>query len=87
MWGRLSAGVIPGFFTAAALVGWVCWLLPGPWQRTLVPGLLAFFPAWVGIICVGFRFASGRRAWAWLTSLGVLGVILLRVAQSLGWVQ
>ncbi len=37
MWGRFAAGVVAGFFLSVALVGLVCWLLPGPWQSTLVP--------------------------------------------------
>src|SRR3546814_6402406 len=37
-----------GFFLAAALVGLVGWALPGPWQSTIVPGLVAFFPLWIG---------------------------------------
>lgn len=87
MWGRASAGVVPGFFVAAALVGWVGWLLPGPWEHTLVPGLVAFFPVWVGVICASFRFANGRRAWAWLSALAIPGLGLLHIAQSAGWVR
>lgn len=87
MWGRASAGVLPGFFAAAALLGLVCWLLPGSWQSTLVPGLLAFFPLWVGVICVSFRFSSGRHAWFWLGTVAVLGLGLLWTLQALDWVR
>ncbi len=87
MWGRASAGVVPGFFAAAALVGWVCWLVPGSWEATLVPGLVAFFPAWTAVFCLAFRFGDGRRAWGWLGTLAVLGLGLLRIAQSAGWVR
>jgi multidrug efflux pump subunit AcrB len=87
MWGRASAGVVPGFFVAAALVGLVCWLLPGSWQHTLVPGLVAFFPVWVGVICAGFRFANGTRAWLWLSLLAVLGLGTLWSLQAAGWVR
>ncbi len=87
MWGRASAGVVAGFFVAAALVGWTCWLLPGPWETTLVPGLVAFFPVWTGVACASFRFASGRRAWIGLGTLAVAGLALLHLAQSAGWVR
>lgn len=87
MWGRASAGVIPGFFVAAALVGWICWLLPGPWQHTLVPGLVGVFPAWVSVICASFKFADGKRAWAWLGVLAMAGIGLLWTVQSVGWVR
>lgn len=40
MWGRASAGALPGFILAAALVSLLGRLLPGPWQSTLVPGLV-----------------------------------------------
>jgi hypothetical protein len=87
MWARASAGVLPGFFLAAALVGLGCWLLPGAWQSTIVAGLLAFFPVWVGVICAAFRFPSGARAWGWLSALALLGLGLLWLLQLSGWVR
>ncbi|QEE24069.1 hypothetical protein CS053_05815 [Rhodanobacter glycinis] len=87
MWGRFAAGVVAGFFLSVALVGLVCWLLPGPWQSTLVPGLLAFIPVWIGVICASLKFASARRAWLWLGALAVAGLLLLRVLQTLEWVR
>lgn len=87
MWGRATAGVLPGFFAAAALVGLVCWLFPGSWHRTLVPGLVAFFPVWVAIICAGFHFADGKRAWLWLSLLAAVGLGVLWSLQSTGWVR
>lgn len=87
MWARASAGVIPGFFVAAALVGWACWLVPGSWKLTLVPGVVGFFPIWVGIICASFRFADGKHAWAWLCSQAVLGIGLLWFVQRAGWLD
>jgi hypothetical protein len=87
MWARLAAGVVPGFFLAAALVGLACWLPPGAWQATLVPGLVAFFPVWLAIVCLSLRFASGTRAWLWLTGLAVAGLALLRTLQLAGWVR
>lgn len=87
MWARASAGVLPGFFLAAALVGLVCWLLPGPWEPTMVPGLLAFFPLWIGLICAACRFPNGKHAWGWLSALALLGLGLLWLLQASGWVR
>jgi hypothetical protein len=87
MWARLAAGLVAGFFLAAALVGLVSWAWPGPWQRTLVPALLTFVPVWVAVICLGLRFANGRRAWAWLGGLAIAGLGVLRALQSAGWVR
>lgn len=87
MWGRVSAGIVPGFFLSAALIGLACWLPPGPWQSTLVPGVLAFVPVWVGVICASLQFASGRRAWLWLSALAIAALGLLRALQALHWVR
>jgi hypothetical protein len=87
MWARAGAGVLPGFFLAAALVGLVGWLLPGPWESTMVAGLAAFFPLWIGVICAAFRFSSGRRAWLWLGGLALFALGLLWLLQMSGWVR
>lgn len=87
MWARASAGVVPGFFLAAALVGLGCWVLPGPWQSTIVAGLVAFFPVWIGVICAAFRFSDGKQAWGWLGALALLGLGLLWLLQMSGWVR
>lgn len=84
MWTRASAGVVPGFFLAAGLLGLCCWLLPGAWQATLVPGLIAFFPLWIGLVCASLAFSGGARAWAWLTALAVLALGLLWWLQTSG---
>jgi hypothetical protein len=86
MWARLSAGIVPGFFLAAALLGLLSWLLPGRWESTIMVGLLAFFPLWIGIVCAALRFSSGRRAWLCLGSAAVAGLGLLRLLQASGWV-
>lgn len=86
MWARASAGIVPGFFLAAALDGLACFAWPGPWQATLVPGLIAFFPLWTAVFCASIRAPGGGQAWAWLTSLAVLGMWLLRTAQTNGWI-
>ena len=87
IWARASAGVVPGFFFAAALVGLVCWLVPGPWESTIVVGLLAFFPVWIGVICAACRFPNGRHAWGWLSLLALLGLGSLWLLQLSGWVR
>lgn len=87
MWLRLGAGVLPGFFLATALVGLACWLPLGPWEAWLVPGLVAFFPVWLAIVCLSLRFASASRAWLWLGGLAVLGLGLLQLLQRTGWVR
>ena len=86
MWARALAGVFPGFFLSAALVGLVCWSLPGPWQATLVPGMVAFFPLWMGVIGASFFFSSGKRAWAWLCMAALAGLGALWAMQSLQWI-
>ncbi|KRG70905.1 hypothetical protein [Pseudoxanthomonas dokdonensis] len=87
MWARALAGVVPGFFLSAAVLGLFCWGLPGPWQSTLVPGLVAFFPIWTIVIAASFKFADGRRAWAWLSALAVLAQSLLWALQASQWLR
>ncbi len=87
MWARVGAGVLPGFFLAAALVGLICWLLPGHWESTIVGGLLAFFPLWIGVACAAFRFPSAMHAWGWLSASALFGLGLLYLLQSLDWVR
>lgn len=87
MWARASAGIVPGFFLAAGLLGLISWLLPGPWESTIVVGLLAFFPLWIGIVCASLRFSSGRRAWLWLDALALSTLGLLYLLQLSGWVR
>lgn len=87
MWSRALAGVFPGFFLSAALVGLVCWSLPGPWQATLVPGLVAFFPTWMAVIGASFFFSSGMRAWAVVGASATLALAALWVMQSLQWIR
>ena len=85
MWGRATAGAFPGFILAAALVSLLGRVLPGPWQSTLVPGLVLLFPLWIGIAAVGFRFASGMRAWLWIGGLAMLSLGLLWWVQATAW--
>jgi len=87
MWSRASAGLVAGFLLAAAVVGLVGWALPGPWQSTLVPGLVVFFPLWIGFAGAAFAFSSGRRAWLWLGGTALTGLGALWVLQASGWMQ
>ncbi len=87
MWGRATAGIVPGFFLAAALVGLIGWALPGPWQSTLVGGLVAFFPVWVGLACLAFAFRDGARAWLAYAGLAAAGLLALWWLRHLQWVQ
>jgi hypothetical protein len=57
------------------------------WQRTLVPGLVAFFPIWIGVAIAAFFFANGRRAWYCLTLAAVAASALLWGLKALHWVQ
>jgi hypothetical protein len=87
MWGRALAALGPGFVLAAALVGLACWLPPGPWQATVVPGLVAFVPAWTLLAVAAFAFRDAARAWWWLGGgavVATLGFSALRVA---GWIE
>ena len=87
MWGRATAGIVPGFFVSAAWVGLVSWLLPGPWQSTLVGGALAFFPVWMAVIALAFAFRSGTRAWLSYAVAAALGLSLLWGLRHLQWVH
>ncbi len=86
MWGRALAGIVPGFFVSAGLTGLVCWCLPGAWEATLVGGLSAFFPVWMGVLAGSFQFASARRAWLWLSLAASASLGLLWVLQRTGLV-
>lgn len=83
MWSRALAGVLPGFFVAAALTGLISWSWPGPWQATVVPALIAFFPVWMGVIGGSFLFQTGKRAWNWFSASALVGMGMLWLLQSL----
>lgn len=87
MWPRALAGIVAGFFLSAGLVGLVSWLLPGPWQSTIVGAAIAFLPLWMGLIAASFAFRDGRRAWLWLGAPALLSLGLLRALQALHWVE
>lgn len=87
MWARAFAGIVPGFLLSAGLVGLVTWGLPGAWQSTLVPGIIAFFVVWMGVMAAAFQFANGKRAWAWLGGLAALSLGALWLLQWLQWIE
>jgi hypothetical protein len=87
MWARAVAGIVPGFLLSAGLVGLFTWALPGPWQSTVVPGVIAFFVVWIGVMAASFQFASGRRAWGWLGALAALSLGALWLLQWLQWIE
>jgi len=87
MWAKASAGIVPGFFLSAALIGLLCWLPSGPWQSNMMPGITAFFPLWIGVFCTAFRFNSARLAWGWLGALAIAATGLLWSLQLAGWVR
>jgi hypothetical protein len=84
MWSRALAGIVPGFLLSAGLVGLLTFALPGPWQGTLVPGIIAFFVVWMAVMGASFQFASGKRSWAWLGSLAIATLGALWLMQWLG---
>jgi hypothetical protein len=86
MWSRALAGVVPGFFLAAAFTGLVAWGAPGPWQNALVPSLVFFVPTWIAILGGAFLFANGRRAWIALGTSAALAFVVLIALKTLGWV-
>ncbi|KGM51391.1 membrane protein [Lysobacter concretionis Ko07 = DSM 16239] len=85
MWGRATAAALPGFILAAALASLLGRLWPGPWQATLVPGLVLLFPLWISIAAASFRFAGGWRAWGWIGSLALAALGALWLLQATGW--
>lgn len=87
MWGRATAGLFPGFVLAAALTGLLGWMLPGPWQASLVPCLVMFFPLWTAIASASFLFVDGKRAWTWIGTAAVLTMSLLWLLQGMGWIR
>ncbi|MET0807826.1 MAG: hypothetical protein ABWX93_03615 [Pseudoxanthomonas sp.] len=87
MWARGLAGIFPGFLLSAGLVGVLSWLWPGPWQGTVVVGLIAFFLVWMCVIGSSFFFANGKRAWAWISGAALLLLGGLWLMQSLRWIE
>ncbi len=53
----------------------------------IVPGLVAFLPVWIGVICASFLFANGKRAWLWLGALALAGLGLLWLLQASSWIR
>ncbi len=87
MWARALAGLLAGFFVAAAAAGLVAWLPPGPWQSAIVASMIAFIPFWMLAALWAFAFRTGTRAWAWLSISAVAGFALLWLLRHFHWVQ
>lgn len=87
MWMRAWAGILAGFFLAAAIAGLACWLPPGPWQSALVPSLIAFIPLWMMAATCAFAFRTGRGAWCGLGLAALAGFALLWLLRASGAVQ
>lgn len=87
MWPRALAGIFAGFFLAAAATGLVAWLPPGPWQKALVPSLIAFVPLWMLAALSAFSFRTGLRAWLGLASAAAVGFAMLWLLRLTGAVQ
>ncbi|MGV6492174.1 hypothetical protein ACTUVK_002021 [Stenotrophomonas rhizophila] len=86
MWARALAGLLAGFFLAAAVTGLLAWLPPGPWQSAIVPSLIAFIPAWMLSALWAFAFRTGLRAWTWLGGSALAGFALLWLLRANHWV-
>lgn len=68
MWPRAFAGTVAGFLLAAAATGLLAWVPPGPWQRALVPTLIAFIPLWMLAALWAFSFRSALPGWCWVAA-------------------
>jgi hypothetical protein len=87
MWPRAFAALVAGFLVAAAATGLVAWLPPGPWERAVVPSLIAFVPLWMLAAVWAFSFRTGLRAWLGMGLAAAVGFALLWLLRSTGWVQ
>jgi len=87
MWPRAFAGIVADFFLAAAATGLLAWVPPGPWQRALVPTLIAFIPLWMLAALWAFSFRSALRAWLVLGGSAAAGFAMLGLLRLTGAVQ
>ena len=79
MLAKTFAGILLGLPLAVALVALAIWIWPGSSESVTLPFLIAFFPAWTGIMGGTYMFRSGARAWAWLAvaNLAAFGALFL----------
>ncbi|PSD09559.1 hypothetical protein C7E19_24090, partial [Stenotrophomonas maltophilia] len=66
--------------------GLLAWLPPGPWQRALVPTLIAFIPLWMLAALWAFSFRSALRALV-LAGSAAAGFAVLGLLRLTGAVQ
>lgn len=84
MWARALAGLLAGFFVAAAASGLLAWLPPGPWTAMLVVSLITFIPLWMLAALWAFSFRSGARAWLTMSLTALAGFALLWLLRTTG---
>jgi hypothetical protein len=79
MLAKTFAGIVLGLPLALALVALAIWVWPGSSESVALPFLVAFFPAWIGIMGGTYMFRSGVRAWTWLAvaNLAAFGALFL----------
>lgn len=79
MLSRCFAGILLGAPLAAFFLGLCVWISPGPWENVVVPWLLLFFPAWVGVMAATYLFRSATRAWVVLlvANVAMFGLLWL----------
>lgn len=80
---KTLAGLFPGFFLTAAIIGWSNWLLPGLWTQSVMICLLMFFPIWIAVICLCLLARTNRKAWLATSVPAILGWIVLAGFQQL----
>ena len=81
MLAKTLAGILLGLPLAMALIAIVVWIWPGSSESVAMPALVAFFPAWTGIMGGTYMFRSGARAWTWLAVANLVAFSALWAAK------
>jgi hypothetical protein len=82
MLAKTFAGILLGLPLALAVIALVISVWPGSSESVAMPLLIAFFPAWTGIMGATYMFRSGGRAWAWLAVANVAAFGALWLAKA-----
>lgn len=82
MLAKTFAGILLGLPLSILLISLTIWLWPGSSEAVTLPVMMAFFPAWIGIMAATYMFRSGIRAWAWLALANVVAYAALLLAKS-----
>ncbi len=85
MWGKVAAGAVLGLPLSAFTLGAVIYAWPGPWQHSMVVGMLPFFPLWMAVIAASPLFRSTARAWLWLALASVAALAALWLIKFTGF--